>query len=86
MELEENVKRKSERLPSPREKIKLISRVGVSSEVRKFSSNIEIAEKDLVDLTKKHKDSNKALFLNKNAIKRKRNATQTFKSKHFSKH
>ena len=46
------MKRKSERLPSPREKIKLISKVGVSSEVRKFSSNIEIAQKDLVDLTK----------------------------------
>ena len=46
------MKRKSESLPSPREKIKLISRVGVSSEVRKFSSNIEIAEKDLADLTK----------------------------------
>ena len=52
MELEENVKRKSESLPSSREKIKLIGRVGVSSEVRKFSSNIEIAEKDLADLTK----------------------------------
>ena len=52
MELEENVKRKSESLPSSREKIKLIGRVGVSSEVRKFSRNIEIAEKDLADLTK----------------------------------
>ena len=52
MELEENVKRKFERLPLPRKKIKLTGRVGVASKARTFSSIIKITEMDLKDLTK----------------------------------
>ena len=52
MELDKNVKRKFESLPLPRKKIKLTGRVGAASEARKFSSNINITEKDLKDLTK----------------------------------
>ena len=41
---EENVKSKFESLLLPSKKIKLTGRVGVTSEHRKFSSNIKIAE------------------------------------------
>ena len=49
---EENVKSRFESLLLPSKKIKLTGGVGVTSEARKFLSNIKIAEKNLKDLTK----------------------------------
>ena len=88
MEFGGNVKIKFESLRLPRQKRKLTRSVGVASEARKFPILIKITEKDLKDLTKSEISGVPSSNADKNSKRKERkwNATQTFKSNHFTKH